>query len=235
MAGWPIAVLEPGQLVVELHREGDWARVRFPGGLGWTHGDYLIAADSEPGSEFHQVIEAVNVHNRIRAGWPIAVIFPGQLVEELARQGDRVRVRTAKGIGWVDSDCLGTVSEVSVPAETRVRHDVTTPSRRSLRNTVALNVRTGPRADSWRLDLLYPGQLVEEMEREGRWVKVRFAGGSGWVHGDYLTAVPARGADAKRQLASLDAGSDDAYGSARSGRPSQSSRYSSTQRAVGEP
>jgi len=53
--------------------------------------------------------------------------------------------------------------------------------------TDALNVRSGPGTQYEVLTVLPVGKVVEVLGTEGAWHRISFAGGTGYVHGDYVT------------------------------------------------
>lgn len=112
------------------------------------------------------------------------------------RRPSSFQLQTAGDSAWLrwtgSPEAPGAVGDSEPPADATAAS--TPPARRSLRVLEGLNVRGGPGTEFPRIDRLGPGQRVEELDRDGDWVRIRFATGQGWIHGDYVETVaePAR-------------------------------------------
>ena len=57
----------------------------------------------------------------------------------------------------------------------------------------SLNFRTGPSTSYSIINVLMNGQKVEYISTSGSWLKVKYNGVTGYVHGDYLTKSTSTG------------------------------------------
>lgn len=76
----------------------------------------------------------------------------------------------------------------------------------------ALNVRSGPSTGYAKIGLVYNGQRYVSVQRSGSWHKVWFNGGTGWVHGGYVSEVSGSPQKVTASLLNVRRGPSTGYG-----------------------
>ena len=150
-----VETLPAGTVVAEIDREGNWSRIRTPGGsIAFAHNGFLVPA--EPAEAVPAKPELIaNGHWRVRdgynlnaragpgAGHAVVETLPaGTLVAEIDREGNWSRIRTPGGsIAFAHNGFL-------VPAEPTetapAKHDENRSSSGSVPGGRDLNVRAKP-------------------------------------------------------------------------------------------
>ena len=106
----------------------------------------------------------------------------GTTLETLGpKSGSWVKVRYNGRDAWVHGGYLKTVSTTAPSTNTSSTETfyVTAGS---------LNVRSGPSTRYRRIGSLSRGSAVDVLSRSGSWRKIKLQSGTGWVHGNYLSA-----------------------------------------------
>ncbi|MCA9971080.1 MAG: SH3 domain-containing protein [Anaerolineales bacterium] len=120
----------------------------------------------------------------------VAVVYSGQTVTLLGRNAASswVKVQLAGGQqGWVNAALL----TAGVAVGSLAVLDAAAPAATAVVTTGALNVRSGPGVQYGAVAVVYSGQTVALLGRngDGSWVKAQLAGGQqGWVNAALLTA-----------------------------------------------
>lgn len=104
-------------------------------------------------------------------------LSPGDRVDVEETQGRWYKVRLPTGErGWVAGDFL----ERGAPAGGVIFVARTDEGY--------LNLRAGPGTDTQILRRMYPGDRLEQLDRRGRWIRVRHVSGAiGWAYDAYIT------------------------------------------------
>lgn len=128
---------------------------------------------------------ALNVRTGPGTGYRVfTTLRRGAIVDEISRSGNWARVQVNGRTGYVYKRYIR-------PAQSsggNTGGGTPTPATTMRVNTGSLNVRSGPSTSYSRVGSLSRGASVSVTGQQGSWRKISYTGGSGWVHGAYLTS-----------------------------------------------
>ncbi len=233
--------LDAGTKVYVVERDGEWIKVRTPGGHGWVHFELLTddiqagrklaaesgrSATSAPAASSATPAWVKVDEARIRSGPGLSHEIYGKRgkgtkVYVLGRQGDWVKVRTPGGFGWIHYElltdnvkagqALAREAGLSAPA---APSPTTGDGNAAWIKTEEARVRSGPGLQHDIYGTRTIGTKVFVVGREGEWAKVKTPGGYGWIRPDLLTDhVPTGRELAQRSGASTSGAVKKAYAS----------------------
>ena len=181
-----------------------WYRVAINGLTGYVYGAYIDITNnsnnntSTPSEEKAAKVNASYVNVRSGAGTNNSVVATLALNTSLTVVGEEkdgsgatwYKIKYDGGEGYMHSDYV-TISENNNNNNNN-NGGTTAPSRTGTVNADYVNVRTGAGTDQSRVTSLNSGTAVtivgEEKDGSGAtWYKINYAGGSGYMHSDYIT------------------------------------------------
>ncbi|MGQ9731694.1 MAG: C40 family peptidase [Candidatus Zipacnadales bacterium] len=198
-----------GTKVFVVGRQGDWAKVKTPGGFGWIRADLLtdhvptgqqLAAEAGQPTSSNNGTVTEDTHPawikveeaRIRSGPGLnykiyGTRSQGTKVFVVDRQGDWAKVKTPGGYGWILAELLTDhVPTGQQLAASRQPNDAGAVAK-AFASGDRLYLRAGPGTRYDYRAVLRKGQTLYVTDKKGDWVKVRVHGGhEGWVYADYV-------------------------------------------------
>lgn len=113
-------------------------------------------------------------------------VVRGTVVNEISRSGNWAKVQVNGRTGYVYSRYIRPAQ--SGGGASSGNTGTTTPATSMRVNTGALNVRSGPGTNYGAVGSLSRGATVSVVGQQGDWRRIGYNGGTGWVHGAYLTS-----------------------------------------------
>lgn len=203
----------PNGAAVQLTGEqaNGFARVTYNGRSGWAFAAYLSTNGGNAGDDTSgggtAVGDTVTGSARVDSGalnlrrgpgtsYGVILVMPGGASVELmgSAQGGFYPIRYNGTKGWASADYLrtGGAAEQPDPEEETPSGTGSVPVGNTVTDTkittAALNLRQGPGSSYGVVIVLPPGTQVDIMgSANGSYLPVRWAGRTGWAHGDWLT------------------------------------------------
>ena len=206
-----IAVASQNESITVLGEEKDssgatWYKIDYNGTAAYIHSDYVTLDEQNNNNNNNNTnyteksakVNASSVNVRSGAGTNNSVVATLALNTSLTVVGEEkdgsgatwYKIKYDGGEGYMHSDYV-TISENNNNNNNN-NGGTTTPSRTGTVNADYVNVRTGAGTDQSRVTSLNSGTAVtivgEEKDGSGAtWYKINYAGGSGYMHSDYIT------------------------------------------------
>lgn len=204
-----VAVASQNEEITVLGEETDgsgakWYKIKYNGTTGYMHSDYVTLDQSNNNNnttnypEKAAKVNASSVNVRSGAGTNNGVVATLALNTSLIVVGEEkdgsgttwYKVKYDGGEGYMHSDYV-TISDDNNNNNNN-NGGTTTEPRTGTVNGDYVNVRTGAGTDNSRVTSLSNGTAVtivgEEKDGSGAtWYKINYAGGSGYMHSDYIT------------------------------------------------
>lgn len=204
-----VAVASQNEEITVLGEETDgsgakWYKIKYNGTTGYMHSDYVTLDQSNNNNnttnypEKAAKVNASSVNVRSGAGTNNGVVATLALNTSLTVVGEEkdgngttwYKVKYDGGEGYMHSDYV-TISDDNNNNNNN-NGGTTTEPRTGTVNGDYVNVRTGAGTDNSRVTSLSNGTAVtivgEEKDGSGAtWYKINYAGGSGYMHSDYIT------------------------------------------------
>lgn len=204
-----VAVASQNEEITVLGEETDgsgakWYKIKYNGTVGYMHSDYVTLDQSNNNNnttdypEKAAKVNASSVNVRSGAGTNNGVVATLALNTPLTVVGEEkdgsgttwYKVKYNGGEGYMHSDYV-TISGDNNNNNSN-NGGTTTEPRTGTVNGDYVNVRTGAGTDNSRVTSLSNGTAVtivgEEKDGSGAtWYKINYAGGSGYMHSDYIT------------------------------------------------
>lgn len=204
-----VAVASQNEEITVLGEETDssgakWYKIKYNGTTGYMHSDYVTLNQSDNNNnttnypEKAAKVNASSVNVRSGAGTNNGVVATLALNTSLTVVGEEkdgsgatwYKVKYDGGEGYMHSDYV-TISDDNNNNNNN-NGGTTTEPRTGTVNGDYVNVRTGAGTDNSRVTSLSNGTAVtivgEEKDGSGAtWYKINYAGGSGYMHSDYIT------------------------------------------------
>ena len=204
-----VAVASQNEEITVLGEETDgsgakWYKIKYNGTTGYMHSDYVTLDQSNNNNnttnypEKAAKVNASSVNVRSGAGTNNGVVATLALNTSLTVVGEEkdgngttwYKVKYDGGEGYMHSDYV-TISDDNNNNNNN-NGGTTTEPRTGTVNGDYVNVRTGAGTDNSRVTSLSNGTAVTivGVEKDGSgatWYKINYAGGSGYMHSDYIT------------------------------------------------
>jgi uncharacterized protein YgiM (DUF1202 family) len=182
--GIVIGQLNYNDKVEILSRDGKWCKIIFREGAGYVNSAFIVdgapaaSGISRPGVVTDKDPAGLNVRSAPgRSGIVIGQLYYNDKVEILSQEGEWFKIIFMEGAGYVNS---AFISGQAPPASGISRPGVVTD-----KDPAGLNVRSAP--DGKIIGRLYYNDKVEILSREGKWCKIIFREGAGYVHGAFIS------------------------------------------------
>ncbi|NLI61700.1 MAG: SH3 domain-containing protein, partial [Clostridiales bacterium] len=198
-----VASLSKGTRVEILDRSGAWYKIKYGSIQGYVHGDYIVlegkggSSSPPPGQDQNSgktdpapppsddkrygIVTASSLN--VRSGpstknHKVGMVAKGKRLTILGTQGSWYRISFNGKDAYVHSNYVRLESTSTPPSSTVTGIATVTAS--------SLNVRSGAGTGYKRIGSLPRNRQVELLGKQGSWYKIKFASGTGYVHGDYL-------------------------------------------------
>lgn len=208
-----LAVASQNEEITVLGEEKDssgatWYKIDYDGTAAYIHSDYVTLDQTNNNNNNNNTtdypeksakVNASSVNVRSGAGTNNGVVATLALNTSLTVVGEEkdgsgatwYKIKYDGGEGYMHSDYV-TISENNNNNNNNNNGGTTTPSRTGTVNADYVNVRTGAGTNNSRVTSLNSGAAVtivgEEKDSSGAtWYKINYAGGSGYMHSDYVT------------------------------------------------
>jgi uncharacterized protein YraI len=170
----------PRNAVLELlGRSQDWFEVPHNGRSGFVHGGYLEILERE--EPLRGVVTAAALHVRARPdpdAESLGTLARDAVVEIVGEHETWLEIEFGDRFAYVHGSYVERL-RAAPPGTGRVAADL-------------LNVRAGPSLDGPVLHTLQRDTVVEITDELASWLRIQLAGGSGWVHGEYVERLAER-------------------------------------------
>ena len=207
-----VSVASQNEEITVLGEEKDssgatWYKIKYNNTTGYMHSDYVTLEQTNNNNNNNNTsnypeksakVNASSVNVRSGAGTNNGVVATLALNTSLTVVGEEkdgsgatwYKIKYDGGEGYMHSDYV-TISDNNTNNNNN-NGGTTTPSRTGSVNADYVNVRTGAGTDNSRVTSLNSGTAVtivgEEKDGSGAtWYKINYAGGSGYMHSDYIT------------------------------------------------
>ncbi|PWX25733.1 hypothetical protein CYK95_12660, partial [Clostridium perfringens] len=185
-------------------RSGAWYKIKYNGGYGFVHGDYVsVSSASKPAEKPSKPAEkpvdtineqgyVVNISSslRVRSGASTNTVTKGFLrngakLDIVGRSGAWYKIKYNGGYGFVHGDY------VSINKHEQ-SHDKKVISTGHVVNiSSSLRVRSGASTSTATKGFLRNGAKLDIVGKSGAWYEIKYDGGYGFVHGDYVSVSSA--------------------------------------------
>ncbi|MCX0404524.1 SH3 domain-containing protein, partial [Clostridium perfringens] len=180
-------------------KSGAWYKIKYNGGYGFVHGDY-VSINKHEQSHDKKVISTGHVVNissslRVRSGASTSTATKGFLrngakLDIVGKSGAWYKIKYNGGYGFVHGDYVS-VSSASKPAEKPSKPaekpiDTINEQGHVVNISSSLRVRSGASTNTVTKGFLRNGAKLDIVGRSGAWYKIKYNGGYGFVHGDYV-------------------------------------------------
>ena len=156
-----------------LGRSQDWFEVPHNERTGFVHGGYLEILDGAGPLRGVVTASALNVRAQPEAeAETLGTVPRDSVIDILGEDGQWLEIEFGDRFGYVHANYVDRLL-----AET---------ARNGLVAADLLNVRAGPSLDGPILHTLQRDTVVEITDAVAEWLRIRLAGGAGWVHGEFV-------------------------------------------------
>ncbi|EOU2127956.1 hypothetical protein C4D39_12280 [Clostridium perfringens] len=185
-------------------KSGAWYKIKYNGGYGFVHGDYVSVSSAskpaeKPSKPAEKPIDTINEQGyvvnissslRVRSGASTNTVTKGFLrngakLDIVGRSGAWYKIKYNGGYGFVHGDY------VSINKHEQ-SHDKKVISTGHVVNiSSSLRVRSGASTSTATKGFLRNGAKLDIVGKSGAWYEIKYDGGYGFVHGDYVSVSSA--------------------------------------------
>ncbi|WP_283690467.1 SH3 domain-containing protein [Clostridium perfringens] len=185
-------------------KSGAWYKIKYNGGYGFVHGDYVSVSSAskpaeKPSKPAEKPIDTINEQGyvvnissslRVRSGASTNTVTKGFLrngakLDIVGRSGAWYKIKYNGGYGFVHGDY------VSINKHEQ-SHDKKVISTGHVVNiSSSLRVRSGASTSTATKGFLRNGTKLDIVGKSGAWYEIKYDGGYGFVHGDYVSVSSA--------------------------------------------
>ena len=177
--------------------EGQWYKIKYNGGYGYVHGDYVSINGSNDEAIEESIMNKIGyaydldgLSLRVRSGASavadvIGYLYEGESVNVIGEVNGWYKISYNNSTAYVSKDYI-TFENVS--GGNSSNSNETTYEKGYVIDVAGSNlrVRQAPSTDSLVLGYLYNNESVDIIGKEGNWYKISFRDSIGYVSADYI-------------------------------------------------
>ncbi|WP_261129630.1 SH3 domain-containing protein [Bacillus sp. Marseille-Q3570] len=175
-----------------LSESGDWIQIQTGSIKGWIAGwfakktnkfstDQSDNINSSSGKWVSSNVDGLNVRSGPDTSFTVlGQIYPHEKFQTIETKGSWTKINYKSNNGWLASWLIQSTSHPT-------RTETPSTTDQSVVNVASLNVRNGPGTTSNVIGSVSKGDVVEILDIQNGWYKIKFNKGNGWVAGKYVT------------------------------------------------
>ena len=185
-------------------KSGAWYKIKYNGGYGFVHGDYVSVSSAskpaeKPSKPAEKPIDTINEQGyvvnissslRVRSGASTNTVTKGFLrngakLDIVGRSGAWYKIKYNGGYGFVHGDY------VSINKHEQSHDKKVINTGHVVNISSSLRVRSGASTSTATKGFLRNGAKLDIVGKSGAWYEIKYDGGYGFVHGDYVSVSSA--------------------------------------------
>lgn len=174
--GGKIGLLLQNNIVEILGNRDRWLEIKYNGGTGFIHKDYVLTIDSPITMKGRVTASSLNVRDMPGPeGHIVGFLSKGSVIDVLEEDGDWLEIGFNEASAFVHGDFVELVES--------------TAPRTGIVSANVLNVRREPGRSGQVVGRLNSGTPVNLVSQIGDWFEIKFNDSVGYIHGDYVDLV----------------------------------------------
>ncbi|MGP4080519.1 SH3 domain-containing protein [Pseudalkalibacillus sp. R45] len=175
-----------------LSESGEWLQIQIGSKKGWIAGWFAKKTNKSSSSQSDDAntpsgkwvsskVDGLNVRSGPDTSFTVlGQIYPHEKFQTIETRGSWTKINYKNSIGWLASWLIESSSHPT-------RTETPTTTDQSVVNVATLNVRNGPGTTSNVIGSVRKGEVVEILDIQNGWYKIKFNNSNGWVAGKYVT------------------------------------------------
>ena len=182
--------IKKGQQVEFISLNGEWAKIKYNGVIGYAHNDYLkdISIDNDNSTNHESMVvnaTSLNVRSGPNTSYQIVgKLIKGSEVKVISESNGWSKIKYNNKDAYVSSRYL--VKETQTPDENEKPEIPDVVYSEKVVNTSNLNVRSGPSTSYTKVGQLQKGEKVKVISESGGWSKINYKTKEAYVATKYL-------------------------------------------------